>query len=181
MNKLDYIKQTNDKRDINEFVSSVITNQQGNVLILKRLNTLKLDPGKYDLCSGHMKANEIPIQAMLRELNEELGINMEDIISYENIGTIKTPHLKFPNTKCHMFHIIINMKTDEINRRIKQVPEIEMDKSEFVENIEELKKILKNTNLFRTLYTDEVEQVLRKIETKLSHNKGVSDRKCEER
>ena len=33
-----------------------------------------LDPGKLDLCSGHVRSGEVPIQGMVRELGEELNI-----------------------------------------------------------------------------------------------------------
>ena len=45
----------------------------------------KLDPGKYDFCSGHMKDGEIPLQSMYRELKEEMGLSLDkDKLRYEN-------------------------------------------------------------------------------------------------
>ena len=63
-----------------EFVSAIITDKEKRPLILKRCNNLRLDPGKYDMCSGHMKNGEIPLQSMYRELNEELGMEPNNIL-----------------------------------------------------------------------------------------------------
>ena len=146
-------------KDRLEFVSSIITNKKGNVLLLKRKDTLSLDPGKYDLCSGHMKEGEVPIQSMVREIQEELGITLDDIQKIEKLLDIETPHRKFFNTKCHMFHVQIDLTDDEINKRIKEVKEPEMEKALFLEDIDTLRRVQKYTDLMRTIYTQELEKV----------------------
>lgn len=57
-------------------VSCFVINEKGEVLIERRVNK-GLTPGKLDLCSGHIDNFEIPIRAMIRELQEELGIPWE--------------------------------------------------------------------------------------------------------
>lgn len=57
-------------------VSCFVLNQDGNVLIEQRANK-GLTPGKLDLCSGHIDNVEIPFQSMVRELKEELGIDIQ--------------------------------------------------------------------------------------------------------
>ncbi len=71
-------------KDKLEFVSAIITNNEGNVLLLKRRKDLKLDPGKYDLCSGHMKEGEVPTQTMYREIAEEIGVKQGEIKNIES-------------------------------------------------------------------------------------------------
>lgn len=58
-------------------VSCFVLNQDNKVLIEKRANK-GLTPGKLDLCSGHIDSGEVPTQAMIRELKEELGIELEE-------------------------------------------------------------------------------------------------------
>lgn len=58
-------------------VSCFVLNQDNKVLIEKRANK-GLTPGKLDLCSGHIDSDEVPTQAMIRELKEELGIELEE-------------------------------------------------------------------------------------------------------
>lgn len=56
-------------------VSCFVLNKNGDVLIEQRANK-GLTPGKLDLCSGHIDNIEIPFQSMVRELKEELGIDI---------------------------------------------------------------------------------------------------------
>ena len=79
-------------KDKNEFVSTIVTNSQGKVFYFIRRDDLKLDPGKKDFISGHIKENEIPIHAMYREINEETGILPEKILKFWNLGEISLPH-----------------------------------------------------------------------------------------
>lgn len=61
-------------------VSCFVINENGEVLIEKRVNK-GLTPGKLDLCSGHIDGEETKTQAMIRELREELGIEIEEAIN----------------------------------------------------------------------------------------------------
>ena len=54
-------------------VTCFVINEKNEVLMEVRANT-ELTPGKIDLVSGHVNGNEVSIAAMLRELDEEVGI-----------------------------------------------------------------------------------------------------------
>ena len=56
-------------------VTCFVINENNEVLIETRAKT-KLTPGKKDLVSGHVNGKELSIQAMKRELAEEVGINV---------------------------------------------------------------------------------------------------------
>lgn len=58
-------------------VSCFILNQDNKILIEKRTNK-GLTPSKLDLCSGHVDSDEVPTQAIIRELKEELGIELDE-------------------------------------------------------------------------------------------------------
>lgn len=179
MDKLNKYK-VKPKKDVQEFVSSIITNKQGNVLVLKRQDNLKLDPSKYDLCSGHMKEEEIPIFAMLRELKEELNLKLEQINYIEQVGTIETPHKSFQNTKCHMYHVIINFSEEEINTMIKNASEPEIKEAIYLQDLDVLRDLQKNLNIFRTNYNEDVERLLKKVEKNIKQ-KNLEEEKCEEK
>lgn len=160
-------------KDKLEFVSAIITNKQGNVLLLKRKDTLPLDPGKYDLCSGHMKELEVPMQSMLRELKEETGITREQIKRMENLGDIKTPHKKFLNTICHMYHIEVDLNGEQINKMIKQVEKPEMESAHYLKDVNELRTVQKYTDFMRTIYTEEIEHIFLKLQENLNERKEL--------
>lgn len=167
-------------KDKLEFVSSIITNKEGNVLLLKRLDTLKLDPGKYDLCSGHMKTMEVPMQSMIRELKEETGICIEQIKRMEKLGDIPVPHEKFLDKMCHMYYIEIDISEKDLNRMIKEVEEPEMQKAKYVKDINELRKIQKSTDLMRTIYTEDMEKIFGIVEKKINERKELGKNICKE-
>ena len=74
-------------------VTCFVINEKGEALIEVRANK-GLTPGKKDLCSGHLDNNETETQAMIRELREELGINLEEAIKVIKV-TQKGIPLKF--------------------------------------------------------------------------------------
>jgi len=165
-------------KDKLEFVSAIITNKEGNVLLLKRKDTLPLDPGKYDFCSGHMKTLEVPMQSMLRELREEIGITQEQIKRMDNLGDIKTPHKKFLNTVCHMYHIEVDLTSSQINKMITQVAEPEMERAQYLKDINELRIVQKYTDFMRTIYTQEIENVLLNLQDTLNKRKELKYNLC---
>lgn len=69
-------KQLNDDEWLNG-VTCFVINEKGEALIEKRVNK-GLTPGKLDLCSWHVDGEETQTQAMIRELKEELGIELEE-------------------------------------------------------------------------------------------------------
>lgn len=71
-------------------VTCFVINEKGEVLIEKRVDK-GITPGQLDLCSGHVDGNEIPTQAMIRELKEELGIENQ-----EGMNVIKLTQEELP-------------------------------------------------------------------------------------
>ncbi len=55
-----------------------IIERKGKILLLKRFNTGCMD-GKYTLPLGHIDKSETPLQATIREINEEVGIKVKKI------------------------------------------------------------------------------------------------------
>ena len=172
---------TNENDDRLEFVSSIITNQKGNVLILKRRKDLKLDPGKFDFCSGHMKEGEIPIGTMLRELNEEIGMTTNDILSINKIGDIETPHDKLKETVTHLYHVETNMTLKQINNNIKNMENPEMEKAVYLKSITTLRTVQEDSNLLRSANTKQMKIVLDTMEKRMKNRKEKSKELCEEK
>ena len=168
-------------KDKNEFVSSIITNKKGNVLVLKRRNNLRLDPGKYDFCSGHIKEGEVPMQAMFRELIEEIGLKFEQILYMDKIGTIETPHKKLKETLTHLYHIEIDISEEKLNEMINNVEEPEMEKAIFLKSIDDLEKMQIETDDLRTAYTYEMQIVLEAMKGRVNKRLEKGEKRCEEK
>ena len=103
----------------NEYLHGVtcfVINENDEVLMEVRANT-ELTPGKIDLVSGHVNGNEVGLEAMLRELEEEVGIKgvlgcdikrVNDLtkpLGFESKGKIRNFHIDFycMQTKKHHF------------------------------------------------------------------------------
>jgi len=81
-----------------------IFNSKGEVLLQKRSATKKLWPNLWDITAGgHVLAGEFGIQALIREIKEELGIDIEESEIKYLVGS----------TSC-------NIKGDVINRHFNE-------------------------------------------------------------
>lgn len=99
-------------------VTCFVINEKDEVLMEVRANT-ELTPGKIDLVSGHVNGNEVGLAAMLRELEEEVGIKgvlgsdikrvneLSKPLGFESKGKIRNFHIDFycMQTKKHHFTI----------------------------------------------------------------------------
>lgn len=130
----------NNIKDIDEFVSTIVVNKEGKFFVFTREDNLKLDPGKKDFISGHIKANgEIPIQAMYREILEETGIQPEEIVKFYNLGTISLPHPQIKDKICHVYCIVIDFTKEQLSESIKQrAKEKEIKEVEEINTIKDL-------------------------------------------
>lgn len=103
-----------------EGVSCFVINENGEVLIEKRVNK-GLTPGKLDLCSGHIDNEETQTQAMIRELKEELGIEIE-----EGMNVIKLDENSVPlgfsssNKKRNFFITFYCLKRDTSDVKMQE-------------------------------------------------------------
>lgn len=85
-------------------VSCFVINEYTEVLIEKRVSK-GLTPGKLDLCSGHIDGNELAIQAIIRELAEELGIGIEKSSNVKRVSEEECPLGFESNGKIRNFFI----------------------------------------------------------------------------
>ena len=108
----------------------VIDDKNKKILFEKRGKRF-LDPGKLDLCSGHVRSGEIPMQCMIRELDEELSIKQEDSQNLHYLGNVQVDYTKLKdetnrkNLKC--FVSVYALKVQDIDKiKIDNVEAINM-------------------------------------------------------
>ena len=93
----------------------VIDENEQKVLFEKRGKRF-LDPGKLDLCSGHVQSGEVPTQSMLRELDEELSIEEKDSRNVHYLGELRLDYTKLKDEtdrkqlKCFVSVYALKMK-----------------------------------------------------------------------
>ncbi len=67
---------------------SAVLIRDDKVLLVKRLPQRKVYPDLWDLPGGHIEGDETPEDALRREAQEELGIDVE---RYQELGTVLDP------------------------------------------------------------------------------------------
>ena len=133
----------------------VIDDANKKILFEKRGKT-QIDAGKLDLCSGHVSGDELPIQTMVRELQEELGITEDDSRNLKYLGKVDMDYYllsnkgeNFPNLKC--LGTVYALKMHDISK-------IKIDNYEVVRegwlDYEDAIGFVKN-NMTRFAYTEE--------------------------
>ena len=73
-----------------------IMNEKGEVLLQKRAASKKQYPNKWAICAGHIDAGESHEAAIIREMNEEIGMTLA-IDDLEFLGVYISLHLALLN------------------------------------------------------------------------------------
>ena len=109
-----------DKLKPGEFIVSVdalIINSEGKILIGKRADTKNKFPGLWEINGGGKKAGETSEEAVVREVQEELGIDL-DIKDAKLLKTVKN-EFKFKD----IWVFNVNLGIDELNFNDGEVSE----------------------------------------------------------
>ncbi len=127
MSKKEYYSQSGDVPWIKCCSCFVIDENNKKVLFEKRGNRF-LDPGKLDLCSGHVQSNEPPRVAMVRELGEELGISQHIASNIYYLGNVAVDYTTLSdetnrkNLKCFVSMYALSVRNlDDIKIDNKEV------------------------------------------------------------
>ena len=77
-------EEAHDKNLLHNEVAAFIINGKGQVLLQKRSVNKRFNPNKWALCAGHVDAYESLESAILREIKEEIGIdvNPNELMSF---------------------------------------------------------------------------------------------------
>lgn len=78
-------------------VAGIIWNQQGEILIGQRHSDCRHLANKWEFPGGKQESDETPEEALIRELHEELGIQVGDIKFFKDV------QWQYSTTHIHMF------------------------------------------------------------------------------
>lgn len=124
-------------------VAVLIQNEQGEYLIQKRAATKKQAPNKWGLTAGHVDAGEDYEHAMVREIKEELGIEVL-IDDLQPLGIFKQPfqNEKTTNNNYTKYYLYkTNKKIEEYTICLEELSELKYitlkEMEEAVENRDE--------------------------------------------
>ncbi len=121
-------------------VACWIMNNEGKILVQKRAKTKEHAPGKWDITAGHVQVSEIVENAMIRELQEEIGIKIEKC-DLELFSIVKRKGISTKNnTFQYQYFIYTNKKISEFI-----IDTNEVEKVKYID-LGELKEILSSTD-----------------------------------
>lgn len=103
-------------------VACWIINDKGEVLLQKRAFNKKKNPNMWSKTAGHVKTGEEPIDALKREVKEELGVNISD----ENIILIGIYKSCDEKNKYFGYDYIVKVKykVEDYNLQIEELNEV---------------------------------------------------------
>lgn len=121
-------------------VYAFIFNEKGEVLLQKRSSNKKLWPNLWDITAGgHVLAGEFGMQALIREVKEELGLDIkEDEIKYLVGSTSSNIKGKIKNNHFNECYIITkNIDISQLKLQEEEVSDVKwFTKQEILERIE---------------------------------------------
>ena len=95
----------------------LIQNSKGEILIQKRSIQ---KGGEYALTSGHAKAGETPIQGIISEIKEELGLD----VSHKELSLIHSERSDSEKRFYDLFYLKKDYKISEMNLQKEEVEEV---------------------------------------------------------
>lgn len=127
----------------------LIQNNKGQILIQKRS---KQKGGKYGLTSGHAKKGETPIQGIITEMKEELGIN----VAPEELTLIYSERSDINQAFYDLFYLQNDYDISKMKLQKEEVEEVKWITQKEVET-------LCSNNNFKTSHIEAFEIIMKKL------------------
>lgn len=116
-------EEAHDKNLLHNEVAVFIINNQNQILLQRRSANKRFNPNKWALCAGHVDAYESLEDAAIREIKEEIGIDVtkNDLHKYGE----KVLSLKESNSHITYFYYIkTNKKENELKIQVEELSEV---------------------------------------------------------
>lgn len=103
-------------------VAIILLNDKGEILLQKRSSTKEIEPNKWAWHGGHVIAGETSIEAIIREIKEELGI----ILSEDQIELlVELKRDKLPNRQfTTAYYSVCNLSVEDFNIQEEELSEV---------------------------------------------------------
>ena len=116
-------EEAHDKNLLHNEVGIFIINDDGKVLLQKRSANKRFSPNKWGLCAGHVDAYESLETAALREIKEEVGLDLslKELIPYGE------REINISDSNSHItyfYYVICNKKAEEFVIQEEELSEV---------------------------------------------------------
>lgn len=115
--------EAHDKNLLHNEVAVFVINNHNQVLLQKRSSNKRFNPNKWALCAGHVKAYECLEDAIIREIKEEIGIN----VSKNDLHEYGEKQLNLKNSNSHItyfYYVKINKNENEFIIQTEELSEV---------------------------------------------------------
>ena len=142
-------------------VGVIVLNEKKEVLLEKRAASKKQAPNKWAICAGHIEAGDIPNNAIIREMQEEIGVtckidDLKFVGVFERNKNFKNGQKN--NTFIYIYLYKTNKKIEDYTVQIEELSEVKY----FPMN--ELEEDLRKGNSDYAFYDEEyIVDVLNKV------------------
>lgn len=114
-----------------------VVNSKGEILIQKRASTVTWRPGMWAATGGSAVIGEDEYTAAIRELNEEIGINMENSVDLSMEFLLK---LKRHDSLCSVWVVFGDVEIDKLKLQKEEVDDVAWVSRETLQSMMEEKK-----------------------------------------
>ncbi len=117
-----------DKNEIHKYgkyhkeVALMLLNDKGEILLQKRASTKEIEPDKWAWHGGHVIVGETCIEAIIREVKEEIGITLTE---KQIKPLVKLKSDKFPNRHYTIaYYSICNLNIDDFSIQKEELSQV---------------------------------------------------------
>ena len=117
-------------------VGVIVLNENNEILLEKRASTKKQSPNKWALCAGHIEAGDVPENAILREIKEEIGIDITkkelqflDVFRRDK----KFNNGQHNNTYIYIYIYKTNKKVEDYTIQVEELSEVKYFSIDLIE------------------------------------------------
>lgn len=115
--------EAHDKNLLHNEIAVFVINDNKQVLLQKRSANKRFNPNKWGLCSGHVDANESLEDAAIREIKEEIGLD----VTKEDLHKYGEKELTLRETNSHIiyfYYIKTNKNANEFTIQTEELSEV---------------------------------------------------------
>lgn len=139
-------KQVHQQGLCHRIIVVAVIDKNGHLLMQQRSKNKETNAGKWDVSTaGHVSSGQTSKEAAIREVSEEIGINIKEqelnhIITYKEIEKVKENHI---SNHIYDFYIVNkeNIKIEDITVQKSEVEQVKLC------NLEEVNQILLEQNV----------------------------------
>ncbi|MFV0249585.1 MAG: NUDIX hydrolase [Bacilli bacterium] len=144
-----------------------IINEKGDILLQRRSSNKDSSPNMLDIsCTGHIAAGEDYLDAAIREIKEEVNIDINNT-DLQFIATVKRTEQVTPefidNEYVNVYLLRTNLKIEEMEKQKEELDDL------FYVSYKQFKKMVEEQNMEMLRYDEEFELLFKMLDSEFDY------------